>query len=345
MKEKAATQEGGVTEEKDLKVEDLEEFEESQEEEVVEKELSPNDKYREQIAERRAKEVMEEMDLTEPEEDRLEATEKAEERELASDTEEEEEEEGVTVKVDGVERKVKQSDLVKSYQIDAAARKRLQEAAELKKRLDVQQATLDQRQKAVDEMVQRHDTEKKAQVEDLDFSDIVTKIREGDDEDAEKALQKLYTAATQARTPGPDVSTLVDIKLRERDRIQREQQNAEIQKNSANAAMVFKNAFKKDLEENPRFWDMAVIEDKQLENDPEWMDKPFVQRYEEAGKRARAWLNPEKAEPSSERKKTAATKPVKGRAARAKIGEDVVTPTASDLIREMAEARGQRHLS
>ena len=349
MAEKTATQTGGVEEEtvEELK-EEMDSFEEEQEEfktEEPETDPNPNDLYREQLAERRAQQLMEGEDSAEEEDE-----EPGEEIKTESDNAQQPEETDaadplVDIKVDGQTHKIKQSELVKGYQIDAAARKRLQEAVELKKELDVERATLDQRLRAVEQLAKRHDTEKKIQAEELDFSDLVLKIREGDDEDAEKALQKLYQSAVAgSRVEIPDVNTLVENKLRERDQRDREAKKRKIQEQSKSAAEIFKNTFKQDLETNPKFWDLAVMEDKALETDPDWMDKSFSERYIEAGNRARAWLTPKSPEPQSNKKRSG-TKPVIGRNARAKIGEDEVIPTKSDIIRELAESRGQRHLS
>ena len=61
-----------------------------------------------------------------------------------SDSDDEDDDTYYTVKVDGEEKQVKADELVKSYQLEQAAQKRMQEAAELRKNSEVEMQTLAQ---------------------------------------------------------------------------------------------------------------------------------------------------------------------------------------------------------
>lgn len=257
------------------------------------------------------------------------------------------------VKVDGEELEVSYENLVKSYQKDATASKRLEEAAKLQKSLDEraklladQEAELNSRkekttiQDAVDAAT--HDDGKT-----FDLAQFTKQIREGDDEDAIEAVRGLYENLTKAQRNAMNPDTVAKIVL---DTVSKrdEAKQAELAKEKARkqqaeadaAEEVFLDEYKNELKSNDRFYDMAIVEATYLLKDEAWDDKSFEERFREAGRRAKSLLNP--GIMSSKRIIKKQLKHTPSVTVKSNIGTDApARQTPSDIIQKMKLARGQ----
>jgi hypothetical protein len=130
----------------------------------------------------------------------------------------------VRVKVDGIEQEISQADLIKGYQKDSVASKRLEQAAQRQRDLDAKEALLAERERQITAQV----ATPSAEDEDIDTAAVVNALVEGDNEGAERLLREAIlkgrTVATPAM-PAPDpaeIAAKVKAEL-EVDRAAREQ--------------------------------------------------------------------------------------------------------------------------
>lgn len=106
----------------------------------------------------------------------------------------------VKTKVDGIEEEHSIADLVKSYQKDSAASRRLEEASRRQREIEAREADLLAREAALTQH-----TEKPSQERDAILSEAVSALYEGDEEKTKEAFGKLFaereTATTQQEKP------------------------------------------------------------------------------------------------------------------------------------------------
>lgn len=266
------------------------------------------------------------------------AVETAEEEAALDEAENEDssKEQTYTVKVDGEEREVSYDDLIKAYQIDGTAQKRLQEASELRRAVEEERTEL---QNLRAEIETKADSEEPAPTPDFDVHEYITAIREGEDEAAIEVTEKLLRSV---RTSS-DVRTAVDAALQERDAQVQAQEEQRKQQEARDAETVFQTTYAQELETNPDFFALACLEDGKLEQDSEWSTRSIQDRYIEAGKRAQAWSRQTDAVPARTQKikQKAASAALTSRTTR-QVPKTPVEETSSDIVRSIAKARGQR---
>jgi hypothetical protein len=314
-KQKAdAIQKDGLEEEVDVKEEILEDEIEKFEEEASEEEAKPKSKR--------------EQDMQAILDQRKESLEENLGDSLDGDDEEEEDASNTvfTVKIDGEEKEVTADDLVKSYQIDASARKKMQEASELKKSLEKEREEIESARKELEdkklekrvedatdkEAIQDEDKKEDTQI---DLAEITREIREGDDEEALKALEALVSHVGKSK---PSLSKEQVAKVAEEE---------------------FLETYDKDLKANKRFYAIAVEEAKDLLNEEEWQNKSVKERFEEAGKRAQKFFKPKESAKITKKKKLKSIKPA---TKKADLGREEERPSPSDVIKQLAKSRGQK---
>lgn len=254
-----------------------------------------------------------------------------------------------TVKIDGEEREIDDEELVRGYQKNQTASKRLEEAALAQKEAERRQAELDAREAAIRaeeeriaEQVKRIQTplsepqgSEVAAADEADYDKLLNAIYEGNNAEAKKLLGKLQLAgrATTATPPAVDLDGIAD----------RAAAKAAEQIAMRTAMEKFQKDYK-DIVSNPH---LAKVADGFL--DEEIRNKPFAEALEEAGKRTREWIaeiTPKPAEQTQVPAREAArankerVDNLPSQSSVSSSANDDADESASDTIRNMRKARG-----
>ena len=134
----------------------------------------------------------------------------------------------VKTKVDGIEEEHSVADLIKSYQKDSAASRRLEEAARKQREIDARAAELDAREAALN-VAQKSD-EQPPRTRDAKLSDAISALYEGDEEKTKAAFNELFEGE---RLPATQPQESVDpavIAEQVRQRIRNEDAMAQFHK-------------------------------------------------------------------------------------------------------------------
>jgi hypothetical protein len=241
------------------------------------------------------------------------------------------------VKIDGEERDVTEDELIRNYQKDQTASKRLEQAALRQKELDAREAELAAREAQLTKqssLPEPQATEDQA-VDDAVADQFLNAIYEGNSSEAKKLLGKLQLAGRGASaTPQPtvDLDAIADrAAARATEAIKADE-----------AMEKFKTAYQ-DIVSDPY---LAKVADGFL--DEELRSKPFADALEEAGKRTREWITAITPKPTEqpngrrtqvlEKKATIDNLPSQSSVSSSAAEED--DDSASDIIRNMRKARG-----
>lgn len=254
------------------------------------------------------------------------------------------------VKVDGTTTEVDYETLIRSYQKDSTASKRLEEASKKIKEAKELEELVIKKQKELQEIEETLKKKKdqppqkeKSSTPAINFSELAQKLREGDDEEAVKAIEDLYKSLQdKTDVDSTDIKSIVQQAIREeKESLEQEQKLREEQRLKEiveEAEQKFRDTYSKELESND-FFDLAIMEDTKLQRDPDWESRSLVDRYIEAGKRAKKWLL--KSEDSREKGKQTSSgisQPSKRKGVERPLPKPKST---SDIIAAMARARGQ----
>lgn len=252
-------------------------------------------------------------------------------------------------KVDGEERIADDDEIIRGYQKNQTASKRLEEAARRQKELDALEETLraeeariaalreEQIKKIQTPLSEPQGSEKVAAVDDADYDELLNAIYEGNNAKAKQLLAKLQFAG-HAGTPATPQPTVDLDGIADRAAAKAAEQIA-----MKTAMEKFQKDYK-DIISNPH---LAKVADGFL--DEELRNKPFADALEEAGKRTREWIAEITPKPD-----TKDTPPVRehARANKEKVdnlpsqssvsspANDDVEESPSDIIRSLRKARG-----
>jgi len=258
-----------------------------------------------------------------------------------------------TIKVDGEDIKVPFDDLKASHQKDKASQKRFEEAAEYGRRVQARESELNsyiqRMQQAQEAKPEVPPSEDAVPEEGPDNAELVKQYHQAlYEDDADKAAE-LFTKALgnrgRSQPATPNVEEVVEQVLgrtlaQQRAKTQRQQQWA-YQKSLEDAVKWFDSEYP-DIAKVPEL--RAVADNRTIDltqSNPDWSPKQIMQEAAESTRQwAKEFLSPDKNE-RVERKKKIVQHP-KAASASSKIGEDEPAPqTATDIIKEMKEARGQ----
>lgn len=241
----------------------------------------------------------------------------------------------VKTKINGVEAEVPLADVVKSYQKDSAASKRLEEAALQKQSLDKRAQELDARESQL-KNIQTENIEAKPSDMDAMLNDAVNAIYEGDETKTKESLKNLVMAgrsnATQEAEP-LDVNAIAS-----QVRTQIEQQTA---------MKDFGSEFK-DVVADPMLRSLAdTYLDEELAQD----GASFAGALKTAGNRTREWVKQQAAAmgmtqtaSDTDAKKSFKETLDNVRSANTRLSSESIeeqTPLVSSVVAEMRKARGQ----
>lgn len=231
----------------------------------------------------------------------------------------------IKVNVDGVEGEVPESEMVRGYQKEAYANKRMQEAAILQHSLSEREQAIAAREEQLNKQ-QKPNSEEPPPNSDV-VQDVVTAIYAGDEDATKAALTKLIEGRQQpTQAPTQDTQAVV--------------QQVKTQLAQEAAMDKFLDDYK-DVVADPiltKIADDFFAEEQAL-------GKPYAEALEEAGKRTRTWIG-------DKTPKTATTRTE--RIAEAKKGIDKIPSTnatamgsddapeesATSIIQGMRKARG-----
>jgi hypothetical protein len=257
------------------------------------------------------------------------------------------------VKIDGASTEVDLDTLIRSYQKDSTASKRLDEASKKFKEIKTLEDSLLEKQKDLEKIEQALKENKskekvstdseESEEQTLNLSDLVEQIREGDKEDAVKAMEAIYNSLKNKKdVDQTSVKAVVTQAIREEkeqlEKAQKESAERRLKEEMAEAEKKFSEVYAKEMESDD-FFDLAVMEDNKLQRDPTWDSRSLEERYIEAGNRAKVWMS--KREDERQKKKEKATG-VSQNSSRKGVETPIKKPkTPSDVIANMRKARGQ----
>jgi hypothetical protein len=256
--------------------------------------------------------------------------------------------------VDGVEKELTQKELekqIREYQKYGAADKRLEEATLKLKQLEEREATLKAREEEINKKKKDADKNDAATLEGYDdlVEDFAHALREGNDEDADKATKKftegLKKLAKASSSESIDVNALVKAEMEkiEAEKKKKEQDDAEeaIQEEVKKAKEKFEEVYENELKDDD-FYDLAIMEDNKLLRQEEWQNKSVEERFLRAGENAKKWIEKQAAEKLRDKKKKLNQQSDRSVLFKLKDENDKESElTPSDTIREMKKARGQ----
>jgi hypothetical protein len=257
------------------------------------------------------------------------------------------------VKVNGEEHEVPFDDVVKRYQKDSAADRRLAQASERQKQLDAYAARLEQRERDLMQKA-RPPVPKPGQARpsarttaapsnDLDAKALTEALYSGDEDAATKAFAKLLARTQQAApaaTPAVNESVIAE---RVQKRIEEEAQRRkamQFERDRVDALERFNEEYK-DIIDDPYLRDMADSETVRIMNEQGATDPWEIMKA--SGDKVREWLASRSGGTvnRSSRKRTATAVTGAARARASLVPEDNAPKTASDIIADIKRARGQ----
>lgn len=316
-------------------VEAVEETAQTPEEEM--KPLSQRDEVVQKIREKRDQEIKADMGVTEevteeePEEPEVEEP----EGELEEPEEEPEEpkEELVTIKVDGVEQQIPKDKIVemgiRTAQKESAADYRL-------KQLALKQKELDQREAQVREMLAKHQEEAPKQEVSQRKQEFAKALIEDEDKAAEMYADSLERVAR------------LEAKFNELAESTRANSDF-VQEQRTTSAMSLANLFKREFPHLARTRELVMLANEetkriQYENPDMSKEEVIIQAGKAVEADLRSRLGFEEHTEETEADPARATKrkmpqPIKKVSGKRPPKEEPKTPTASDIIREMARKR------
>ena len=238
----------------------------------------------------------------------------------------------VKTKINGIEAEVPLADVVKSYQKDSAASKRLEEAALQKQVNDKRAQELDARESQLKTI----QTDNQTQLSDMDatLNEVVSAIYEGDETKTKESLKNLVTAGRSNATqdaPQIDVNAIAS------------QVKTQIE---MQAAMKEFGSEYKDVVADPMLRNLAdAYLDEELNQD----GVSFADALKSAGNRTRAWVQQQAAAMGMTKTQTDDKRSFKEsldnvRSANTRLSSekaDNQPPQSSSVIAEMRKARGQ----
>lgn len=273
-------------------------------------------------------------------EEKVEAKAEAESKEKDKPVDSVFQEDGVWMtrtKVDGEEQNVPIDDMKARYQKDVAAEKRLEQAAEKMRQVELREQQLyayeqQLRQQPSQDAAGSAPSDNDAQNDAI--KKAVEAIYSGEEDAAQKALQEAIASSgrdqQQVATPEQiiaDVESRIAARSAEQDRVR--------------AVEKFSKEFP-EIAEDRDLWEVADKHTiKIYEENP---DATMTEIMMEAGKRTREWFGVKSPAQTAkaERKRSSAANTVSGVNARASLGEDAPRPlTPSEIIEEMRSARVQ----
>jgi hypothetical protein len=338
-------------------IEDTTLNEEGVSEEEQEVKIHPRLQALEDIAKTRKQEFVENGVTFEDDDEDLEEEEEGEPKEKEVEVEEKKEDEvRYSIKVDGVEEEKTVDELIRGYQKDTSASKKLYEATELKKALEEKEAKLTAREeKLLKQLKDKEEGESKEDTTfDIDPVEIAKLLREGEDSDAAKAIQDLVeSVSSKKENKGISKEDIAEL-VSETIRTEREAQEAEstklaeeksllaYQEEADKAEKNFNDSFEKEIKDHEDFFDMSILQDQKLQKDPKWENKSLLERYEEAGKRAKKILGLDKKDLRKKKlEKKEKLNNLSSASARDSLGEDEKIETPSSIIADIKKRRGQ----
>lgn len=236
----------------------------------------------------------------------------------------------VRVKIDGEEKDLSEADVIKGFQKDATASKRLEEAARKQKELDARETALTERERQIVAAQQAvKDSPTPPAPEGDAVKEFLTAFYEGDEEKTEQALRRL-TAGRPPATHEPDLSSIVPAV---KDQVKKELE-------AEKAVTEFTKDYK-DIIDDPY---LAKVADAFF--DAEIKDgKSFSEALKTAGNNTRDWIKKYTPEPAPSarqerlsRKESIDNLPVTSAVSGAVNKDEPETP--SSIIAKMREARG-----
>jgi hypothetical protein len=249
------------------------------------------------------------------------------------------------VKVNGEESEVEFDEVVKRYQKDNAADKRLAEVSYRQKQLDQYAARLEQRDKELREKFKKLQQVPRptgaAVPSNVDARKLTEALYSGDEDAATKAFEALL-ARTRQETPAGSLAVDEDAivgKLRQRlDAEKRREQALEFERKRQEAVVRFQEEYK-DIADDPYLNDMADNETLRVMKEGSANDPWEILKV--SGDRVRDWLSKRSPESRDSRKRSAAAVAGAARARANLTPEDNSPRTTSDIIAEMRKSRGQ----
>lgn len=246
-------------------------------------------------------------------------------------------------KVDGEEGEVELSKVKSNYQKYMAGDKRLAEAADREKQLQIYEQQLFLREQAMRQRQQESEPPKNSGASDdveANVDAVLEAIYSGDDDTAKKALANLVAGRQQ---PTQNAITPDEIDQRVLRTTQATIAQMEQQRELKSASQKFRSEFN-DIASDPKLFGMA--DELTLEIAEANPDFTPYQIMQEAGNRVREWLSTFKSSDSgmSDRtqRKRQAMGAVAGANRAASLGKDAPPArTRSNVIEDMKRQRGQ----
>jgi flavodoxin len=302
-----------------------------EDDQVKEKTLSARDQLMEQIGERR------ETELTGQSNDELDA--EAEAAAAAKAQREAENSNLIEVTVDGKKLNLPLSDIVKGYQKDNVASKRLEEAANRKKELDDREVKL----LAGEDQLKKQLEAGTLTGEEEGDDDLVTSldafVQDGNSEQTAAVIRKEIEKALKKATPSmpkEELAAAVDEKLAVED-AKRAKAAQDVEHQAANKDFVEKFP---DLMSDPDL--LAAANRRFYAKVGE--GKSITDAMAEAGAETKDWMNGNRTNSPREvkqlRKGTIDSLPQVGARSVAKLDLDNVVQSPSEIISEMRKSRG-----
>jgi hypothetical protein len=245
----------------------------------------------------------------------------------------------VKVKIDGQEEELTVSQLVRGFQKDSAASKRLQEASDRAKELDERERALSEREQALTAKPEP-EPQPDPQPDQPSFNrdvgkDLVDAIYKGEDDKALDALEKLQVTGRPVEQPTPQVDVAA-LKQEVQTDLRNELKVEE-------ALKTFQSDFS-DIVSDPV---LAGVADSFL-NDELQSESDLSVALTNAGQRTREWINqkapqPEEKTPTPSPEKSARKQQIDNLPAAGGSKEPVKEPpkrqTTADVIAEMKAKR------
>lgn len=203
------------------------------------------------------------------------------------------------LKVNGLEREVSAEQLRAYVQKDIAADIRLQQAADRDRRLQAREAEIERRAKQLEQSLtqERKTPEEKMQAAKA----VLSKLYDGDEDEAAKSLVELLESGRQQNVPTFDeskITSLVSRQVQNELTVKERQRRAEEWSKSTEQGIkaLRENEMYKPIATDPNLWNLVDAKteeylNKMQGNDPEFTNKMPAELIEMAAKDVMDWYS------------------------------------------------------
>ena len=256
--------------------------------------------------------------------------------------------------VDGVEMTLTQEQLEKKLaeiQKAESVDRRFEKVAEERKKLEADRAAFTAEQEETVKKLDKLVGDAEVTLDPDKVRKVVHLIREGEGDDAEKALEELIATSVKVKAPKALTEAEVESMLAKRESKRAKEQEEQAEKDRQEALTKAVKDAERDFEEhfkdqigdksNSEFYDLAIVKYQKIAKDPEWNTKSYAEQFIYAGDLAAKQLGMSSPAKTKDQLKEDIVSTPTASVKSSPLTEEEHAQTRSDVIADMKRQRNQ----